>query len=559
METATGCLLFPGLFNNELCFCSSFVHIAFPSRASFYHTHDPRRPFTTHRIYLTITDARMEAPPVPITRATLEPDLTTYYLRARPVAILTVAALAYSIPLVPVLLCSIYALYAAYCILADKPVAHEEMETLVGSPLREWRGRLAKDNTQSTEYTQPPRDSFPEIKIHVASPTVTNILSSAPESEAGWYRPVDESAPKDEDEEPVSQPKKSRYESQRGLSLVVNDVPFKAECSYVREATCIRVDRISLQPRVGAVKRFNISKAASDDDEEDLLHLLGNWKEELTIIRKIQDAESPFLCECLGVVLPSMSVEGMLFMPCYSTTMDVYLESHASQFALNSKLRMLVETALGIQALHAMNIVHFDLKPHNVAVDMTSADSHVRIIDFGSALQCENENLLVPSSVAQRHPGTEGYRQRWSREADVVEGRRVDIYSFGVIMWQVLTRHCVPENIKNWDVGDRDVPYARWYWGMDNTISYLMAEYSIVDPLFADWLLDYVLADDGPSPSLEEILMHPLFEDFQDHERLVTNARKDTAKFRAKGQSVLTAEILSRGLADEDWQISGEV
>lgn len=89
-----------------------------------------------------------------------------------------------------------------------------------------------------------------------------------------------------------------------------------------------------------------------------------------------------------------------------------------------------------------MCIVHRDLKPTNVALDITGIDAHVRIIDFGAAIQCADPRLIIPKDA--RNLCTPGFWQPWARDEEIWDGRRADVFSFGVIMWSILARHCMP-------------------------------------------------------------------------------------------------------------------
>lgn len=163
-----------------------------------------------------------------------------------------------------------------------------------------------------------------------------------------------------------------------------------------------------------------------------------------------------------------------------------------------------------------MNIVHSDLKPENVALDVTDAGMHVRIIDFGYSIQCEDDRLMVPKDVPDGF--TDGYWQPWTRDGDTWDGRRADVFSFGVILWMVLACHCMPDNgpidwnvrlrhalyhavlttvisqnvFRNLRPNSRSIPHPRDLLEMDSSIPFLASAYSDFAPLFVDWLLDHV-------------------------------------------------------------------
>ncbi len=90
----------------------------------------------------------------------------------------------------------------------------------------------------------------------------------------------------------------------------------------------------------------------------------------------------------------------------------------------------------GLRAFHRREIIHQDLKPENIAIDR---DGTVKIIDFGSAHVASLEELKLP--VGEHGPlGTAGYGA-----PELLSGarpdKRQDIYSLGVIVYEMLTGH----------------------------------------------------------------------------------------------------------------------
>ncbi len=99
----------------------------------------------------------------------------------------------------------------------------------------------------------------------------------------------------------------------------------------------------------------------------------------------------------------------------------------------------------GIEAAHEKNIVHRDLKPANIKI---TPEGVVKILDFGLAKameppsdNCNPENsptLTIGATVAGTILGTAAYmapEQAKGKTAD----RRSDIWSFGVIVYEMLT------------------------------------------------------------------------------------------------------------------------
>ncbi|ELR15977.1 Serine/threonine kinase [Acanthamoeba castellanii str. Neff] len=105
------------------------------------------------------------------------------------------------------------------------------------------------------------------------------------------------------------------------------------------------------------------------------------------------------------------------------------------------RLSMLRDAALGINYLHSLGVIHRDLKSHNLLVDENWG---VKVGDFGFAT-AEQDNATMtrcgtPSWTAPEilspPPGGAKYDES------------VDVYSFGIVMWEVLTRRA-PYHEKN--------------------------------------------------------------------------------------------------------------
>lgn len=92
------------------------------------------------------------------------------------------------------------------------------------------------------------------------------------------------------------------------------------------------------------------------------------------------------------------------------------------------------QIASGLQAMHRREMIHRDLRPHNVLVDV---DGTARIADFGS-VQVAGLDELAPRADDAAFAGTLQYSA-----PELYRGhsatRQSDIYSLGVIAYQLLT------------------------------------------------------------------------------------------------------------------------
>ncbi|XP_056598696.1 receptor-interacting serine/threonine-protein kinase 2 isoform X1 [Triplophysa dalaica] len=114
------------------------------------------------------------------------------------------------------------------------------------------------------------------------------------------------------------------------------------------------------------------------------------------------------------------------------------------------RLRMLYEIALGVNFLHNMNppLLHHDLKTQNILLD---GEYHVKIADFGLSKWRQLSITKGSGSKPAEMGGTviymppEEYEPSKNRRADV----KYDVYSYAIIMWEVLSRRIPYEDATN--------------------------------------------------------------------------------------------------------------
>lgn len=94
--------------------------------------------------------------------------------------------------------------------------------------------------------------------------------------------------------------------------------------------------------------------------------------------------------------------------------------------------RVIVQVASGLAAVHALGVIHRDVKAANVIV---RPDGAVKLLDFGIARPVENAPQLTSSGLVMGTPSSMAPEQLRGEELD----QRADIYALGVLFYQVLT------------------------------------------------------------------------------------------------------------------------
>jgi len=108
------------------------------------------------------------------------------------------------------------------------------------------------------------------------------------------------------------------------------------------------------------------------------------------------------------------------------------------RLSIASVERVIRDVAAALGAAHAVGIVHRDVKPENIFVD---DDGRALLADFGVARSMSGDTQLTMSGVAI---GTPAYMAPEQIDGVELDGRG-DIYSLGLVAWQMLT------GLRPWD------------------------------------------------------------------------------------------------------------
>jgi Tol biopolymer transport system component/predicted Ser/Thr protein kinase len=185
---------------------------------------------------------------------------------------------------------------------------------------------------------------------------------------------------------------------------------------------------------------------------------------------------------------------------------------------LKNALEYALQIAGGLEAAHEKGIVHRDLKPANIRV---TADGTVKLLDFGLAKagdpsatgnNTQSPTLSLAMTQAGMIMGTASYMSPEQAAGKPVD-RRADIWSFGVVLWEMLSG-------------------KRLFEG--ETVSHTLA-----DVLRAE--IDFgKLPDDTPAP-LRELLARCLDRDLKTRLRDIGEARIAIQRWLANPVSAIPA------------------
>ena len=121
----------------------------------------------------------------------------------------------------------------------------------------------------------------------------------------------------------------------------------------------------------------------------------------------------------------------------YVDGVDLHQLIQARELTLDRSLSIVSQICEAIAYAHSIGIIHRDIKPANVLVDVNRGDA-VKVADFGLA---KFRGWAQPSMITRDDfaMGSPDYVAPESLEMGVKVDMRADVYSLGVVLYQLLT------------------------------------------------------------------------------------------------------------------------
>jgi len=136
--------------------------------------------------------------------------------------------------------------------------------------------------------------------------------------------------------------------------------------------------------------------------------------------------------------LQGLKQENILVRPACESTPLAHQSTRRTTKSVNyvrQIIRKMVDVATALSFAHARGIIHRDIKPSNLIIDR---QGDLWITDFGLARIQDGQNVTIDGDLV----GTLRYMspEQASGQAHLVD-HRVDLYSFGVTLYEMLTLH----------------------------------------------------------------------------------------------------------------------
>ena len=178
-------------------------------------------------------------------------------------------------------------------------------------------------------------------------------------------------------------------------------------------------------------------------------------------------------------------IDGLHFIAMEYIDGETLRERISRPIDLLETLEISIQIAAALVAAHSAGITHRDIKPDNV---MLRHDGYVKVLDFGLAKLNEPTSAADPEALTRAKiktdpgtvMGTVGYMSPEQARGQTVDSR-TDIWSLGVVIFQMLTSHLPFEGSSNNDViasilGKEPPPLARYARDVPEALEWIVTK-----------------------------------------------------------------------------------
>lgn len=165
----------------------------------------------------------------------------------------------------------------------------------------------------------------------------------------------------------------------------------------------------------------------------------------IDVVKNLRSPHLPRVYEIGRLEEPPIAFAVMEFIP--HPNLRNYLEAQSASLSLRDKLGVLRLIAVALAAPHDSGLVHRDIKPDNIMVEVGPGNqaTHIWLLDFDTVRIREHSELKEQVKVAKvtqkgRRIGTPEYMAPEVCNGDAKDaGPESDLYSLGIILFEMLT------------------------------------------------------------------------------------------------------------------------
>jgi serine/threonine protein kinase len=144
----------------------------------------------------------------------------------------------------------------------------------------------------------------------------------------------------------------------------------------------------------------------------------------------------------VSIMRTDVEVKILTVLELCKTAVHDWILSREQQITMRERVECCMQIAKGMGFLHSRGVMHRDLKPQNVLLCFQDGRNVAKIADFGLSRTITGHKDVIEQGEKTANVGTPLYMapELMSSAKHTTYDASVDIYSFGVLMWAVLSR-----------------------------------------------------------------------------------------------------------------------
>ena len=297
-----------------------------------------------------------------------------------------------------------------------------------------------------------------------------------------------------------------------------------------------------------------------DENCEDLKYKKATLKHEINILAKLKKHQEAVKCKNIPFLYaPDINdpkeiekMEKPYYVIDFFSKQNLYYYMKIKDDGFSEKHAKVIFKKIleAIKYCHDRNICHLDIKPGNIMLDNKFEPV---IIDFGFATEIRDQNKNIKK--LDKFWGTKEYKCPEIWEEKEYSGEKADIFSLGVVLFNLVTGRCGFVTSKTDDPiysliieGEKNGTYEKYWNSIKGAVKKLSEN-------FKDLYIKMVAYNPENRPTTQQILDNPWFEEINN----LTNEKKIELDDEVKKELDKIYINKIRITADDDLILSNEI